>query len=259
MGPDGMNRNLMGIYTIWLRDVRRFWRDKPRIIGATIQPALFLFLLGTGLGKGIIGAFGKDLQGDYLSFIYPGIIGMSILFTSIFSAISIIWDREIGFLKEVMVAPISRWAVAVGKAFGGSTVAVFQGCLMLIFAPFVNVHINLIMIATLIPLIFLIAFSITSLGIVAAARMRSMQGFQVIMNFLVLPMFFLSGAMFPITNLPKWMDIFIAINPLTYGVDALRGVILGMNNYPIIMDVGLVAGFGIVMIAVAMVIFGKGE
>ncbi len=254
-----MNRNLMGIYTIWLRDVRRFWRDRPRIIGATIQPALFLFLLGTGLGRGIVGAFGDDIRGDYLTFIYPGIIGMSILFTSIFSAISIVWDREIGFLKEVMVAPIARWAVAVGKAFGGSTVAVFQGCLMLIFAPFVNVHINLIMVATLIPLMLLIAFSITSLGIVTAARMHSMQGFQVIMNFLVLPMFFLSGAMFPITNLPRWMGIFIAINPLTYGVDALRGVILGMNNYSIIMDIGFVGGFGIVMIGIAMVIFGKRE
>ncbi len=254
-----MSRNMMGIYTIWLRDVRRFWRDRPRIIGATIQPALFLFLLGTGLGRGIVGAFGNDIRGDYLTFIYPGIIGMSILFTSIFSAISIVWDREIGFLKEVMVAPIARWAVAVGKAFGGSTVAVFQGSLMLIFAPFINVHITPAIVITLIPVIFLIAFSITSIGIVVAARMHSMQGFQIIMNFLVLPMFFLSGAMFPITNLPRWMAILVAINPLTYGVDALRGVILGFSNYSLIANMSIISGFGIAMIIAAMIIFGKVE
>jgi ABC-2 type transport system permease protein len=257
----------MGIYTIWLREVIKFWRDKSRIIGATVQPALFLLLLGTGIGRGIPQAFQVEhgatefLPGvkDYLTFIYPGIIAMTILFTSVFSAISIIWDREIGFLKEVMVAPISRWAVAIGKTFGGSTVAMLQGCLMLLLAPMVGVKVTLGTILVLLPLLLYISFSLTAMGIAAAAQMRSMQGFTVIMNFLTLPMFFLSGAMFPVGGLPAWMDILVKVNPLTYGVDSIRAVVIGYNNYPPLFDLYIIGLFGLLMLALAVLAFSERE
>lgn len=258
--------NLVGIYTVWLRDVKRFWRDKPRIIGAIAQPALFLFILGTGLSKGLSQAFtggraAMFLPGvkDYITFMYPGIIGMTILFTSMFSAISIIWDREFGFLKEVMVAPISRWAVAVGKALGGSTVALFQGTIMLAFAPLLKVSLTPMIVIKMLGLMFLISFSLTSLGIVVAARMKSMEGFQMIMNFLMMPMFFLSGAMFPLRGLPTWMDYLVKIDPLSYGVDIMRYVVIGLNQYPISRDLAVIVGFGAVMITLAVIEFGRQE
>lgn len=254
-----MSNNLMGIYTIWLRDVRRFLRDKPRIVGATIQPALFLLFLGTGLSRGLAITFQSDDQADYLAFIYPGIIGMSILFTAVFSAISIVWDREIGFLKEVMVAPISRWAVAIGKAIGGSTVAMFQGLLMLIFAPLVGVKIGILTVIILIPIMLFVGLSLTSMGIVAAAYMHSMQGFTVIMNFIMLPMFFLSGAMFPISELPLWMDILVKINPLSYGVDMLRLATIAESHFSLWTDMGVTGIFGLIMTALAVVIFSRQE
>jgi ABC-2 type transport system permease protein len=252
--------DLAGVYTIWLREVRKFWRDKPRIIGATVQPALFLLLLGTGIGQGIPRAFGVEPAArqfapgvpDYLTYIYPGIIAMTLLFTSVFSALSIIWDREIGFLKEVMVAPISRSAVAIGKTLGGSTVAMLQGCLMLLFAPFLHVTLSWGTMLALLPLLLYISFSLTAMGIAAAARMRSMQGFTVIMNFLTLPMFFLSGAMFPIDGLPRWMAVLVTLNPLTYGVDALRSVVIGFHHYGVLQDLVVMGVFGAAMLWLAV-------
>lgn len=254
-----MSNNLMGIYTIWLRDLRRFLRDKSRIVGATVQPALFLLFLGTGLSKGLTITFQSDNYPGYIIFIYPGIIGMSILFTSVFSAISIVWDREIGFLKEVMVAPISRWAVALGKALGGGTVAMIQGALMLIFAPLVGVEIGLWTIVILLPLMLFVAISLTSMGIVAAAYMHSMQGFTVIMNFIMLPMFFLSGAMFPISKLPLWMAILVKINPLTYGVDLLRMATITKSHFSLFIDIGVMGIFGLVMTVFAVILFSRQE
>jgi ABC-2 type transport system permease protein len=252
--------DLAGVYTIWLREVRKFWRDKPRIIGATVQPALFLLLLGTGIGQGLPRAFGVEPAArqfapgvpDYLTYIYPGIIAMTLLFTSVFSALSIIWDREIGFLKEVMVAPISRSAVAIGKTLGGSTVAMLQGCLMLLFAPFLHVTLSWGTMLALLPLLLYISFSLTAMGIAAAARMRSMQGFTVIMNFLTLPMFFLSGAMFPIDGLPRWMTVLVTLNPLTYGVDALRSVVIGFHHYGVLQDLLVMGVFGAAMLGLAV-------
>jgi ABC-2 type transport system permease protein len=240
--------------------VVKFWRDKPRIIGATVQPALFLLLLGTGIGKGIPHAFNVEPSGrefapgvpDYLTFIYPGIIAMTLLFTSVFSAISIIWDREIGFLKEVMVAPISRGAVAVGKTLGGSTVAMLQGCLMLLFAPFLHIQFSWASALALLPLLLYISVSLTAMGIAAASRMRSMQGFTVIMNFLTLPMFFLSGAMFPVDGLPRWMSVLVNLNPLTYGVDALRSVLIGFHRFEVLQDLIVMGAFGVAMLWLAV-------
>jgi ABC-2 type transport system permease protein len=259
--------DLAGIYTIWLREVRKFWRDKPRIIGATVQPALFLLLLGTGIGQGIPRAFDIEPSArefvpgvpDYLTYIYPGIIAMTLLFTSVFSAISIIWDREVGFLKEVMVAPISRSAVAVGKTLGGSTVAMLQGCLMLAFAPFLHISLSWGAVLALLPLLLYISFSLTAMGIAAAARMRSMQGFTVIMNFLTLPMFFLSGAMFPTAGLPGWMAFLVTVNPLTYGVDALRSVVIGYHQYGVMQDLLVMGTFGVAMLVLAVMGFESRE
>jgi ABC-2 type transport system permease protein len=161
----------------------------------------------------------------YIQFLYPGVIAMSILFTSVFSAISIIWDREFGFMKEVLVAPVPRWGVAMGKAFGGATVAMVQAIIMVAMAPLVGISLTVLVVVKLLLLAFLMSVAVTSLGIAVAARMTSMQGFQMVMNFLVMPIYFLSGAMFPLTTAPAWLKAMMTVDPLTYGVDAIRNVV----------------------------------
>jgi ABC-2 type transport system permease protein len=217
-------RALMTIYTIWLREVTRFVRERSRIVGMIGQPLLYLFIVGVGIGHGMTFTGGS---GDipYLQYMYPGIIGMSVLFTSIFSAVSIIWDREFGFLKEVLVAPVPRWAVAVGKVLGGSTVAMLQSIILIVLAPFVGVTLTVPIVLGLLFLCFLLSFAVTSFGVLIAARMHSMEGFQMLMNFIVMPMYFLSGAMFPVKSAPVWMKTLMTLDPLTYGVDALRNVV----------------------------------
>lgn len=275
---------LMGVYTIWLRDLLRFFRDRARIIGSIAQPSLYLFVLGTGLSA----TLGSDQASGYIRFIYPGIIAMTLLFTSIFSSISIIWDREFGFLKEVLVAPVSRAAVAAGKSLGGASVATLQGTMMLLFAPLVGYKINLLFVIQLIPLMLLISFALTSMGVLVATRMKSMEGFQVIMNFILMPMFFLSGAMFPLKGLPTWLGYLTKLDPLTYGVDALRNLFAGINHTAPVMiskgsgdgmvqgllqarvelfkpinsmgfDLAVITGFGLVMIILAMKQFERTE
>ena len=218
-----MTRALKTIYTIWLREAKTFWREKARIVAMIGQPLLYLLILGNGITAGMrlnrAGAVG------YIQFLYPGVIAMSILFTSIFSALSIIWDREFGFLKEVLVAPVPRWAVAMGKAFGGATIAMVQAIIMIVMAPLVGITLSIMIIAKLLVLAFLMSFAVTSLGIVIASRMASMQSFQMVMNFLIMPIYFLSGAMFPMTSAPTWLKSLMAVDPLTYGVDAIRNVV----------------------------------
>ena len=254
-------RTAVGAHTIWKRELIRFWRDRSRAIGAFVQPTLYLFVLGTGLG-----AFFRSggAEGDYIQFIFAGVIAMSLLFTSIFSAVSIVWDREFGFLKEVLVAPIPRASIAIGKAFGGATVATLQGTLILIYAPFVGISLSIITVPAIIIVMFIISFAITSLGVVVAARMRSLEGFQVIMNFIVMPLFFLSGALFPISNLPPWLSGLVRLDPLTYGVDALRNLTGGVTGalapvYPIWLDIGAVTLFGAMMITAAVWLFNRQE
>jgi len=254
--------NLRAVYSIWLRDIIRYRRDRYRLITSLAQPALFLFIFGNGLARGlsIDAAPGADsIPGGYVGFIFPGIIGMTLLFTSIFTAISIVWDREFGFLKEVMVAPISRASVAIGKAFGGSTVALIQGVIVLLLSPFVGVKLTFLMFITVVPIMFMIAFSLTSMGIVIAAKMETMEGFQMIMNFLVMPLFILSGAMFPISRLPEWLRLLTLIDPLTYGVDALRRLMLGASvaEFSLGLDVGVLLVFGVIMISVAVYLFER--
>src|SRR5438270_6710417 len=192
--------SLRAIYIIWYRDILRYWRDRWRLVASLAQPLLFLIVFGSGLssalGRG--GLFGSRGGLSYVQFMYPGIIGMSILFTAIFGAMSIVWDREFGFLKEVLVAPIDRWAVAIGKALGGTTQAMIQGLILLVLAPFVGVKLSLLTVLAIVPLAAVLAFGLASFGVMLASMMKSLQGFQVVMNFLMMPMFFLSGALFPL-------------------------------------------------------------
>ncbi|MGI9951518.1 ABC transporter permease [Moorellaceae bacterium AZ2] len=221
-----MEAALRAIYTIWYREALRLVRERSRLIGMIGQPLLYLLVVGQGISSamGFRGA-PAGLPLNYVQFMYPGILAMSVLFTSVFSGISIIWDREFGFLKEVLVAPVPRWATAVGKVLGGSTVAMAQACILLFLAPLAQVSLNFIVIVELLAILFLISLALTSFGVAIASHMQTMEGFQMIMNFLVMPLYFLSGAMFPMQSVPQWMALLMRLDPLTYGVDALRRII----------------------------------
>jgi len=225
--------NAGGVYIIWYRDVLRYWRDRVRLISSFGQPLLFLIVFGSGLTASLGAGLTKEL-GDvsYVRFLFPGIVAMAVLFTAVFSAISIVWDREFGFLREVMVAPISRAAVVLGKALGGSTVAMCQGAILLILAPILGVSLDPLLVLKLLGLMFLTALALTSMGILIAARLQSMEAFQMIMNFLIMPMFFLSGAFFPLRGLPVWMTVITRFDPVAYGVDPMRRLLLGADLAP---------------------------
>lgn len=260
-----MTRILKGVYTIWLRDVIRFYREKTRIVGMLGQPLLYLLIMGTGLSSAFRMPWSQG-EFSYLEFMYPGIIGMSVLFTSVFSAISIVWDREFGFLREVLVAPVPRWSVAIGKALGGSTIAMLQASILILAAPFIGVKLGFVMILKLMGMLFLIAFSLTSLGITVASKMETMEGFQMIMNFLIMPLFFLSGAMFPLRNVPPWMETLMRANPLTYGVDALRHIMYASSpardlliQFPLGTDLAVVSAMSLLFITAGTLAFNRAE
>jgi len=230
-----MKKELAGIYTIWLRDIKRYYRDKPRIIGSFAQPILFLVVLGSGLASSFA-FFGSSRGGDYLDFMFPGIVGMTVLFTSFFGTMSIVWDREFGFLKEMLVSPVSRVSIVIGKILGSSTIALIQGAIILLFSPLLSRSLTVLSVVKSFGLMFLVAVAISSMGILLASVVKTMQGFQVITNFLLMPMFFLSGAIFPLIEAPQWMIFLSKINPLTYGIDAIRYVMLqdiSMQVFPL--------------------------
>lgn len=260
-----LRRNLRGAYTIWYRDVLRFVRDRPRILAAMAQPLLYLFVFGTGLASAMAPAASGGL--DFRQFMFPGILSMAVLFTAIFSAISVVWDREFGFLKEVMVAPVSRTAVALGKVAGGATISMFQGVVVLVLAPVIGVRLGLATIIEIIALMLLLACVATAFGLVIAARQKSMEGFQMIMNFLLMPMFFLSGAFFPLRGVPLWLAWLARIDPVTYGVDSLRGatlkrsvppdVLASLTLYPVSVDVTVMAVLAVAFLIPAVWLFGR--
>jgi ABC-2 type transport system permease protein len=229
----GLMANARGVYIIWYRDVLRYRRDRARLVSSLGQPLLFLVVFGSGLTASLGAGLTREL-GDvsYVRFLFPGIVAMAVLFTAVFSAISIVWDREFGFLREVLVAPVSRAAVVLGKAFGGSTVAMCQGAILLILAPILGVSLDPLLVLKLLGLMFLTAFALTSMGILIAARLQSMEAFQMIMNFLIMPMFFLSGAFFPLRGLPAWMSVVTRLDPVAYGVDPMRRLLLGADLAP---------------------------
>jgi ABC-2 type transport system permease protein len=264
-------RYLDGVYIIWYRDLLRFWRDKARLFTSFIQPLFFLVIFGTGLSSATI-LTGQLSAYNYKEFVFPGIIAMIVLFTSIMWGVSIVWDREFGFLKEVLVAPISRTAVAIGKTLGGATIATLQGTLMLVFAPLAGVSLSPAKVLLLIALMFIFALALTALGIFAASRIRTMEGFQVVMQLLLFPLFFLSPALFPAENLPSWLATLVRFNPVSYGVDSLRQAVLSSteggytsglaifgHNMSIAEEIALVALFGIVMVSLAVWSFGTQE
>jgi ABC-2 type transport system permease protein len=264
-------KRFQGVYIIWCRDLLRFWRDRARLFTSFIQPLFFLVIFGTGLSTAAL-LRGELSVYDYKEFVFPGIIAMIVLFTSIMWGVSIVWDREFGFLKEVLVAPISRTAVALGKTLGGATIATIQGTVMLVFAPLAGVGFTPIQVLLLIVLMFVFALSLTALGIFAASRIRTMEGFQVVMQLLLFPLFFLSPALFSAENLPSWLGIPVRINPVSYGVDSFRQVVLSSSegsaisgltlfghHTSIAEDVALVALFGVVMVGLAVWSFGVQE
>jgi ABC-2 type transport system permease protein len=208
------------IYILWLRQIKRFTRSKARMIGSLGQPLLFLLALGFGFGP----TFAKAGGGSYIQYLTPGIIAMGILFTAVFSGIEIIWDRQFGFLKETLIAPVSRLQIVLGRTLGGATVALFQGAVVFViclFAGFRFQHALLLPLALV--FMFLIAVLFTAIGTAIASKLEDMQGFQLIMNFLVMPLFFFSNALFPVAGLPKPLQDIVHINPLTYGIDGMRG------------------------------------
>jgi ABC-2 type transport system permease protein len=260
--------NLRGIYTIWYRDLLRFWRDKMRMVTSLAFPLLFLIVFGSGLG----GSMGMLAPGiDFSKFMFPGIIGMTVLMTSFMSGVSVVWDREFGFLREVLVAPISRVAVAAGKTLGGATIALIQGVIILLFAPLFGVSFPPEILPQLIPVMFLVACALAAMGIFLASRIKSMEAHQAVMQLLIFPMVFLSGVFFPINNLPQWMSVLVKLNPATYGIDPIRHLVLGAEPTAFLgisifghtMSIGedliVVAAFGAVMVFLAMWSFGTQE
>jgi len=210
--------DLRAIGMVWRREIIRFRRNRTRMITAPVQPLLFLLVLGTGLSS----FAGRSKAVDFKTFMYPGVIAMSVLFTAIFSAVSIVWDREFGFMREMLVAPIHRSSLVIGKCLGGATVATFQGCFMLVLAGLAHVPYNPVLFAILIAEMALLAFTLTALGTMVASRMTQVESFQVVMQLFVLPLFFLSGAMFPLTGLPIWLMVLTKVDPLSYAVDPMR-------------------------------------
>ena len=226
------------IYIMWLRQLKKYWRSKPRMIGALGQPLLFLLAFGFGFGS----IFQKAGGGNYLDFLAPGVIAMSILFTAMFTGIEVIWDRQFGFLKETLVAPVPRWKIMLGRTLGGATVALIQGIVVTIICLLIGFKIaNPLYLPLALLFMFMIALLFTALGTAIASRLDDMQAFPLIMNFLIMPIFFLSGALFPLEGLPKTLDLITTYDPLTYGVDGLRGSLTGLSHIGIIPDIIILA------------------
>lgn len=243
---------LQDIYTIWLREMLKFVRAPSRIVSSLAMPFIWLFILGFGFSSSI------TIPGlPYIGFLAPGIIGMIILFTSIFSGISIIYDRQFGFLKEILVAPVSRSSIVIGKTFGGATIATINGLVVLGIATalgFIEFGIGTFL---AIPFMILIAISFVALGLIIASRMKNMEGFQMIMSFLVMPIFLLSGALFPLDTAPdimKWVSYF---DPLSYGVDGIRGSLVGVANFELVIDFSILFLISIAMISFGTLMFKK--
>jgi ABC-2 type transport system permease protein len=234
------------IYIMWLRQLKRTWRSKARLIASLVQPLLFLVALGFGLGP----VFQKAGGGNYIDFLSPGIIAMTILFSSMFAGMEVLWDKEFGFLKETLVAPVSRWKIMLGRTLGGATVSSLQGVLVFILAIIIGFrpsHASLIVVSFF--FMFLLALLFTSLGTAIASKLNDMQAFPIIINFIIMPLFFLSGALFPVDNLTGVLADVIKLNPLSYGVDALRHTLTGAGSFSLLLD------FAVLMVSTILVLF----
>lgn len=253
---------LKGIYALWYRESKVFLRERSRIVSSIINPLLWLLIIGGGLGSAVSAvSFGGV---NYQTFIYPGILIQTALFSAIFFGVYIVWDKKIDFMKEVLVAPMRRTSIFVGKILGGSTDTLLQILILFVigFAFMVSgimPDLQLTIVSVLVSLGFLLVTTVglVSIGLIIGSQMESPEGFQLIISFLIFPMFFLSGALFPITNLPTWLAPFIFVNPVTYAVDGIRGVMLGISKYSIFLDFAVVCLFSIVMILIGTYAFKK--
>jgi len=266
---------LRAIKVVWKRELIRFSRDRLRILTSLMQPFLFLFVLGTGLSRlAAAGTHGVNLK----TFVYPGVLCMAVMFTAMFSAASLVWDREFGFLREMMVAPVRRSSLVLGKCLGGATVAGFQGVIVLCLAGIVHVPYNATLLIEVFAIQLLLAFTITAFGVMIAARVAQMQSFMALMQMAIMPMFFLSGALFPVAGLPQWLELLNRIDPLTYAVDPIRRIVFshldisaaaratldpGVTwwgwHVPTVMEAGVVAVLGVIMLGIAIVQFSRAE
>lgn len=247
---------MSAIYILWLRELKRYVRSRAQIAASLGQPLLYLLVLGFGLGP----VFAKAGNGSYLQFVGPGVIGMTVLFSSIFSGIGLLWDRQFGFLKETLVAPVPRLQIMIGRTLGGATVAVIQGLLVTVvclFAGFRPVHLFSMPLA----IAFMIAIAIVfaAAGVAIGSGLQDMQGFQLIMNFLVMPIFFLSGALFPLVGLPKLLELITRLDPLSYGIDGMRAVLLEQSAFHPALDAAVLAVVGAVLLVIGAWRFSKIE
>jgi ABC-2 type transport system permease protein len=244
------------VYILWLRQLKRYSRSRARMVGSLGQPILFLLALGYGLGP----TFARAGSGNYLQFLAPGIVTMGILFTAVFSGIEIIWDRQFGFLKETLVAPVSRLKIVLGRTLGGATVALIQGVVVFVvclLAGFRVAHPLLLPLAVV--FMSLIAVFCTAIGTVVGSVLQDMQGFQLIMNFIVLPLFFFSSALFPLRGLPKALQIGVRLNPLSYGVDGLRGALSGGFAFGAAVDLAVLGVLAATLLAIGAYLFSRIE
>src|SRR5271157_2063088 len=268
--------DLRAVSIVWRRELIRFRSDRLRAITSLVQPVLFLFVLGTGLSS--LASHGLPSGVDFKTFIYPGVLAMSVLFTAIFSAASIVWDREFGFLREMLVAPVRRWAIVVGKCLGGATVATFQGLIFLALAGVAHVPYNPVLLLTLVGELILLSFTLTAFGVMMAARVKQIQAFMALTQLFILPLFFLSGALYPLNGLPAWLTVLTRIDPLTYIVAPMRHAVFehlsispqalqalspGITWFGWVVPIGLclaiVAAMGLAMLGIAIVEFRKTE
>lgn len=244
---------MVAIYILWLRQLKRFIRKKASIVGALGQPIIFLLAIGFGLSP----VYAKAGAGNYIQFLAPGIIVMSVLFTSIFTGLEIIWDKQFGFLKETFVAPVYRFEILLGKTLGGATVAMIQGVLVFLITLIAGFRPHIANLPLALLFLFLVAILSSALGAAIAARLDDMQGFPLIFNFLVQPLFFLSGAIFPIKNLPPVLDFITKINPFSYGVDGLRYAFNGVNVFSPVLSISVLCGISLVVLAIGTYQFSK--
>ncbi|UCG78349.1 MAG: ABC transporter permease [Nitrospirota bacterium] len=244
------------IRVIILREVKKFVREKSRLISSIARPVIWLFLVGGGLSRLV-----PDQGGvSYIQFIYPGIIGMTVLFSSIFSAISIIWDKEFGYMKEILVAPVSRSSIVLGKALSGTIVSMIQVFMILLLSPFLGISLDLFQVAEVLLIAFMLSFCLCNIGILIAVFYDSFESFSVIMNFIVMPMFFLSGAMYPVNKLPAVLSWLARVNPLTYGIDGLKNVIFplsggSVSDFPVGTDLVIIVLTSAIFITLSTLLF----
>jgi len=261
---------LVAVRVVAYRELLRFVQERSRLISSFAMPLLFLVIFGAGFTRSI-GTMAPGV--DFVQFMYPGIVAMTVLMNSVMSGLSVVWDREFGFLKEILVAPLARSGIVLGKAVGAAIVALLQGAVMLVLAPVVGVSLTPLLVLKLIPLLVIISLSLSGLGLLVASRMRSQQGFELLVQLLVFPLIFLSGVFFPVNNVPAWLETVSKANPLTYGVDAIRQLFLAVegsgtdaigvtvfgHTMTVLQDISVVAAFGLVLLILATLSFEKQE